>query len=605
MPETNKRPSRPIRRTWWRPFAPRDISDSNMTDMRNAKSLIASAARLVSEKVKGARRRTESWMIEAWTMYDIVGELHYLSTTLSRRASKARFYVGRVTGNAVEELEAPDALGAPMDGEPVESTLSKAEVAEQKKARRVFASLGDGFIGLQEIVERGFLNQFIVGASYVVGAPAEVWNPTPAKPPRAIKAVPINELVWRTLSVTEFVPKGENFELVQTGATASGKSSVPIHGNTVYVIALWTPHPADSSVPDSPVRASLPVLRELVGLTQHISAQVDSRLAGAGMLVMRSSHSRALKRAMNIPEDDARDPFTELLIEAMVTPISDRDSASAVVPFVTTIPDDSEAPEFISFSAPLDQHAPKLREESIRRLALSLDAPPELLLGQGDTSHWTAWLTAEEVVDSHISPTLALIARGLTTEFLRPILRANGLSVEAAERYAIWFDVSALTVKANMGADAQALYALDLLSDEAVRRANGFDETDAPKKADIQDQAVDLVRDMVVANPGLMNRPGLDSLLEQMTALMSGKPLPSLTSGKSASKPAAEDEAPDEEKKVVDVIAPKDTAPSAKPTPITVGGSSSGPRPPVTTTSKPGIPKTAKPAAGDTKKFGK
>ena len=50
----------------------------------------------------------------------------------------------------------------------------------------------------------------------------------------------------------------------------------------------------DYSVPDSPVRAALPILRELVGLTQHVSAQIDSRLAGAGMLVMRASASRAV-----------------------------------------------------------------------------------------------------------------------------------------------------------------------------------------------------------------------------------------------------------------------------------------------------------------------
>src|SRR5690606_20323264 len=288
-------------------------------------------------------------------------------------------------------------------------------------------------------------------------------------------------------------------------------------GNQAYAIAIWSPHPADSSVPDSPVRAALPVLRELVGLTQHVSAQIDSRLAGAGMLLMYASAARAIKRSMGLAEDDPRDPFTELLVQGMLTPIGDRDSAGAVVPLVVTIPDESKKPEYLSFAAPLDQHSVGLREEAIRRIALSLDAPPELLLGQGTTSHWTAWLTQEEVVDSHISPTLALIARELTAEVLRPILRGNGLTEAEAEQYAIWFDTSELTVKANQAQDAKELYNMDLISDEAVRRSNGFDESDAPKKQDVKDQAIDLVRDMVVGNPGLMNRPGLDVLVEQMT----------------------------------------------------------------------------------------
>jgi hypothetical protein len=191
---------------------------------------------------------------------------------------------------------------------------------------------------------------------------------------------------------------------------------------------------------------------------------------------------------------------------------------------VITIPDESEKPEYLNFSAPLDQYASDLREESIRRIALSLDAPPELLLGQGDANHWSAWLTAQEVVDAHIAPTLSLIARGLTTEFLRPILRENGVSAQEAEGYAIWYDTSDLVVQANQGADAQALYSLGLLSDESTRRANGFDEADAPKKTDNKEAAIDLVKEMVVQNPGLMNRPGLDVLVDQMTNLLNGTP---------------------------------------------------------------------------------
>lgn len=584
-------PPRELKRAWYAPWrGPGRLLETNI-DLRQGRSLIAAAARIVSEKIKGgSQRRTEQWMAEAWTMYDIVGELHYLASTLSRRASKARFYVGKVQGSDVIELVDPATADASSSAD---TTVTAADREKERKVRHIFNALGDGFIGLQEVVERAFLNQFVVGSCYLVGAPNEVWRPRPGVTLRNIGEVPLTQLVWKTLSVSELVQKGDGYLLNQGGsASTSGGKNVEIPGSAIYIIALWTPHPNDASVPDSPVRATLPILRELVGLTQHISAQIDSRLAGAGMLVMRSSHSAAVKRMKGIAEEDASDPFTEMLVEAMITPIADRDSAAAVVPFVLTIPDGTDKPEFISFSSPLDQHAAGLREESIRRAALSLDAPPELLLGQGSTSHWTAWLTQEEVVDSHISPTLALIARGFSTEYLRALLRMNGFTAQEAEQYAIWYDTSELTVKANMAADAQALHALGLLADETVRRANGFDESDAPKKSDVTEQAIDIVRDMVIGNPGLMNRPGLDVLVEQVTALLNGKPQSGISASAAAKESSGSSEipsAPEDAAETPAIEAP--TAPRAI-------------RAPQTTVSTPGLPSTRAAAQTDTEEFG-
>jgi len=591
-----------VKRPWYAPWRQVQVIESNVVDMRHKdNSLIASAQRLLGTKLTGSTRRAESWMDDAWTMFDLLGELHFLATTLAQRGAKARFYVGRVEGSDVIEITDPS------EGEVGEERVDPNRAAGDRKARSVFSSLGDGFIGLQEIVERAFVNQFIVGACYLVGAPKEVWNPVKGVALRRISEVPVEQLVWRTLSLKELVPQDGFFEYRQSGSQAS-QTSTRLPKESVYVVALWNGHPADNSVPDSPVRASLPVLRELVGLTQHVSAQIDSRLAGAGLLIMYSSASRAIKRALGLDDTDPRDPFTELLVQGMVTPIADRDSASAVVPLVVTIPDESKKPDYISFATPLDQHSVALREEAIRRIALGLDAPPELLLGQGTTSHWTAWLTQEEVVDSHIAPTLALIARGLTMEFLRPILRANGLSESAAQQYAIWFDVSELTVKANQAADAKELHTMGLLSDDAVRRANGFNEADAPKKQDVKEQAIDLVRDMVVANPGLMNRPGLDVLVEQMVALLEGRP----QSGIAASKAALESSGSTS-------IAQSPTAGGA-PTPPEGGGSPtvpgaapggtrpttppSGVRSPSTAITTPGLPQTRAAASGGTEAFG-
>lgn len=590
------------------------VASSNVIDMRNGTSLVASAQRIIQTKISGAgtNRKTESWMIDAWTMFDLVGELHFLSNTLAKRASRARFFVGTVNNGVVTEL--PEATAPTLPGQTAPEAGTAAPAAPQnpqdKKAQIVFDSLGDGFLGVQEIVERAFLNQFVVGACYLVGAPPEVWKGETS--PRQISTVPIGELVWRTLAVTEFTETDSTFELRQVGSQQRGKAVVKIPKSAAYVISLWNAHPADSSVPDSPVRATLPVLRELVGLTQYGSAQIDSRLAGAGMLIMRSSASRAIKRSLGLPEDDPRDPFTEMLIDAMVTPIGDRDSASAVVPYVVTIPDDTKTPELISFSTPLDVALPALREEAIRRIALSLDAPAALLLGTDDSNHWSAWLTQSETVDSHISPTLALIARALTTEFLRPVLRANGLSVAQAQNYAVWFDTSELVVQANQGTNAQALYQLGLLSDETTRRANGFDESDAPKKTDNKEAAIDIVKTMVEANPGLMNRPGLDVMVEQIEALLNGEPQSGLAASAAAESSSGSSQ-----------IAPAPAASKGAPAPqlspaVAQAGAPAAPWKPKDPSRAPigalpggaggasgvGIPNTQMPAAANAEAFG-
>jgi len=259
----------------------------------------------------------------------------------------------------------------------------------------------------------------------------------------------------------------------------------------------------------------------------HISAQVDSRLAGAGVFVIPQSASDAMRRGKGLSEvaveEDDSDPFTDALIEGMLTPISDRSNASALVPLVVTAPDDStDKFHHYAFSQPLDTEARPLREEAIRRLALGQDAPPELLLGMGGMNHWGAWLVKEDVVTTHIEPPLALICDALTVQFLHPTLIAQGMSPEEAGEYVIWYDVSHLIVRPNRGSDAMSLHERGAISDEALRTATGFDESDAPAEMQAMDPAVTYALDMLKTAPSLAQTPGLPALIEQIRAALRG-----------------------------------------------------------------------------------
>ena len=61
-----------------------------------------------------------------------------------------------------------------------------------------------------------------------------------------------------------------------------------------------------------------------------------------------------------------------------------------------------------------------------------------------------------------------------------------------------------------------------MLTDEALRRVSGFDDTDAPEQP--VDLATSTVLRMIEANPNLMTNPGTDALVNEIRALVKGTP---------------------------------------------------------------------------------
>lgn len=477
-------------------------------------SITASAKRMSRETLSGktGTRGTAPWQEEAWTMYDSVGEQRFLATTLAGRMGQAKFYVGKIDPKNLK---------------------SEPEEIEDEAINAVLRSLGKTSVGLGQLVTRFGVNQFVAGDAWLLGAvPRSKEAPPNADAEGMITHGPawlddggpsddldIEALSWHILSVAEV-------DLTQDGIVkVTDPDERDLHGeynvDDVYLIRIWRPHPRRWSEADSSTRASLPVLRELVGMTQHVGAQIDSRLAGNGILLVPASASQAVREASGIAEDSEDDPLVDALIEAMIEPIRDRDKASAVVPLVLTVPDDS-AQHFrhISFSEGLDAESRESRNEAIRRLAMGQDAPPELLLGTGSMNHWGAWLVQEDVVTTHLEPPLALFCDALTTRFLRPFLVESGmLTEEEAEQYVVWYDVDHLIVRPNRGSTARELYSLGVIGDAALRDASGFETHDAPEEADeqtLRERAMEVVLSMVAQAPSLAQSPGIPQLVQQI-----------------------------------------------------------------------------------------
>lgn len=452
------------------------------------RQLTAAATQMTARKI--GRQWGQAWQDEAWEHYDLVGELRFAANAIAGAMGQARLYVGRIEDDADVPVE-----------------------IEHGPAAQVFAWFGSSHGGRQDLVRRMGVQLFVAGDGWVVGVPPETLDdsmPAGTIPPLGRG---LADLAWLVLSVQEVAVRNRQVEL------RLGDRVRVVDEQDAVLIRVWRPHPRRWWEADSPVRSSLPVLRELVGLTKHISASIDSRLAGAGMLVLPQSVS-TVGRIGDTPDSDPEsDPFLADLMDAMLTPIKDRDAASAVVPMVVKVPDEVASQigqsNLITFSTPFDEEAKTLRDESIRRLGLGLDLAPEILLGMGSINHWGAWLVEEQNVRTHVEPPLAMVCQAVTDTFLRPALREAG--VTDAESYAVWYDPQQLTMRPDRSGQATALYDRGAISQEALRRWSGFDDVDAP---DDVDPAVSLVLDAVRESPGLLADPGVDSLLADVRRLI-------------------------------------------------------------------------------------
>ena len=165
-----------------------------------------------------------------------------------------------------------------------------------------------------------------------------------------------------------------------------GRQPITLTASDV-VIRIWLPSPAKQIEADSPFRSLLPILSEIEWLTRHVFAQITSRLAGAGILMMPQSMTFPPPPAPDgqevVTANDA-ESFMLALADAMLKPIEDPGSPSAMVPIVVTAPDDAiDKARLLTFWSELDAQSLQLRNEAIRRFALGMDLPPEQILGIG------------------------------------------------------------------------------------------------------------------------------------------------------------------------------------------------------------------------------
>jgi hypothetical protein len=405
------------------------------------RTMVASAARI---PVDGFTWPTapysadKAWQAETWRLYNCIGELHDAADWIGSACSRVKIGVYKVDqyGNIQGEAEDPEirALGTSLFG----GAGPRAEIQR---------ALG--------------ISLTVAGESYLIG--------------RTVNGLDR----WTVAAPTELNNEGPRLYLSQGDVTQA------LVQKRDMLLRVWTPHPANMWFSDAPARSALHVLTQLEKLTRFTDSQLDSRIAN-GMVW-------CIPAGLDFPRSDDQsvaEAFMEMILEAMEASLTGNGQAAGIAPIIIEVPQDLPQPlvdlmkQPIKFESLLTEAASQLRDESIRRLSISMNIPPEVLLGMGQSAnHFNIWHVEESAVKIHIEPIMVRICDALNT-WLYAAMATLGRKDEVAS-YTYWFDTSSLTVRPNRLADSLTLYDKKLLSGEAVRRYGDYKEDDAPSAEEI------------------------------------------------------------------------------------------------------------------------
>jgi hypothetical protein len=380
--------------------------------------------------------RSTAWQPDAWIFYHTIGEFRYACDLQGSLISRATLFVGRETSGKYT----PEESGPAVD---------------------ILADFFGDPDGRAEMLRLAGVHLAVAGEFFIVG----YTDPEEGRD------------LWQVVAATAIKRQGED------GPWSINNIPVPVDPENVYVTRIWRPDPENHELAMSPTRAVLAILGEIHRLTEHVAAQVDSRLAGAGILLMPSDMTLPTPPAVEGAEQKTASTADELMVilqTAMAASIQNRGDASALVPIVITAPAEAiAAVQHMTFWSELDAQAIELRKEAIRRLALGMDLPPEMLLGMGTGNHWSAWQADESAIKAHSEPLLKLITSSLTAGYLRSTLRDEGADENEIRQLSIRADTSEMRLRPNRSKEAMEMYDRGELSGKALLRETGFDTTDA------------------------------------------------------------------------------------------------------------------------------
>lgn len=411
---------------------------------RDPNALVASAAILTGADPSRAKLDTQAWQELAWGFYDDIGELRFAVNWLANALSRVNLIAAVPPANQGEEptpinLEDDPGLARQVD---------------------LVAEIAGGVTGQGQLLAQLTRSLVVPGVGYIHATADDLTD---------------SFSTWRALSNDEAKRSGERLEVAdpETGEW------VELGANDL-LIKVWRAHPRKSWLPDSPVRAVMSSLNEIRLLSMRVAADARSRLKGAGIVFLPDDvqFPAGQTGTEDGPVSAQSDDFIQVLMEVGSIAIADQESPAATIPmFATTSGEFLAQINHLKFWSDFDDNLLPLREAGIKRFALGMDMPPEVVLGLGETNHWSAWQISEEGITLQVEPLAETICHALTIGFYQPALRAAGLDPNSA---IVWYDTTDLTNRPDLTAAAQKAHDDGQVSHTAYRRYIGVEEDDAP-----------------------------------------------------------------------------------------------------------------------------
>ena len=452
------------------------------------------------------------WQVEGWRHYDRGGELHAVANVVANMASQCEIFIAKK----------------------VEGEAGKR--ADDSKVSVLSDQIYGGAEERPELVRLAALNLFVAGEYFnyiesAVGETTDRWMVLSVTQIKRAAGDPKLEFMrphkYGGGKIAYWIPEGRD----------KAKDAARAKENTGVLIRTWTPHGQMPDHADSSVRSAIVVLNLIEQYDKRSSAQNDSRLAGAGIMFLPDS--------LDFPRGDDEEGATPgealeaRLGDAAGRTLKDPSNARSLVPIMATVNGDHiKDIKWQTFETPLDAETSARLDQCIRRLALSLDVPPEMLLGLGGMNHWGAWQAETSTHKTFVAPLLARICNALTEGWLQPLLKEMGLD---PDEYMVWFDMSPLTVHANRLADAVQLYNLGLINGDAVLEAANFPKSSSHTPESFQRW---LLTTTVLANPQLLSEPTIIAALGLKLAPPAGAGAPVQAVAGMPAGPAAIEAAP-------------------------------------------------------------
>jgi hypothetical protein len=410
------------------------------------------------------RKGSDAWQAEAWEYYDTIGEIGFAFGMLANILSRVRLYAAELT----------DPSQAPAAADP-DSPGGGAAIAALKR-------LDSAFGGQPGLLRDAGLNLCISGECYLVQVPGSNF---PASVPETWDIRSTDELQVNSSGVAQLV--------TSRASDAASRKNLP---KGAFVARIWRPHPRYSDEAQSSMLALLDACAELQLINKTFRATARSRL-NAGMLYLPDGLGVSASPDPDVlpdddlnddtavasfapPEDDT-DEFEESLIDAMVTPISDEESASAVVPLLVRGPAEfADKIKVIKFERSFDPALVARADKVLDRILAGIDVPKDVVAGMANVKYANAAVIDEGLYKAHIEPLAVMLCDALTVVYLRPALRAAGVDESELSNYVVWYDPSDVTTKPNKSGDADLGYDKHLINGSAWRRTHGFNDEDAP-----------------------------------------------------------------------------------------------------------------------------